>query len=130
MMRFATLVLIGLLMPLPSWAQQQTISAECTTKKTGLDGIRHSCDTQSDTIRAPADHVFNQNSLQGGETSGAGSTHYCEPVFGDFVEVIPETGIVQPTSLTLSAHARGPKRHLGGRGWVKCSYTVHLVKYR
>jgi hypothetical protein len=110
-------------------AQEQVITAECTTRPTGGDGVRHGCSSKRSEIRAPEGHVFVQNSLQGGLTSGAGSQRDCRFAWDNYIEVIPGTGITQPATLYLSAHARGPKGHFAGRGWAHCRYTVKITRY-
>lgn len=107
----------------------QTITAECTTKETGADGARHGCDSQVSRLTAPDGFVYAVNTAAGGETSGAGSEHSCSLGWADWVEIIPGSEIKQPRTVTLSSHARGPKGHLSGRGWAKCSYTIKLSKY-
>ena len=106
----------------------QSVSVECTTDATGLDGVRHDCNATPSVIRAPANFVFNQNTAKGGETSGNGDDHVCGLNFSDQIEVIPGTGITQPA--TTTAHARSPSGHASGRGWVNCTYTIELVKYK
>ena len=110
-------------------ATTQEIAAECTTKPTGLDGIRDTCDSAVTRITAPDNHVFAEKTLAGGETSGTGSEHECRLKWEDYIEVIPGKKIMQPRTVTLQAHARGPRGHLAGRGWAKCKYTVEVTKY-
>jgi hypothetical protein len=112
------------------FSQVQTITSECTTSPTGPDGARHGCDSDVSRVTAPDGYVFSQNSLQGGETSGAGSEHQCRPGWDDYVEIIPGSGITQPRTLTLQSHALGPKGYMTGRGWVKCAFTANIAKYR
>ncbi|WP_419655549.1 hypothetical protein [Desulfosarcina variabilis] len=108
----------------------QEIVAECTTKETGIDGVRHGCDSAITRITAADGHVFAEKTLKGGETSGSGSEHDCRLGWDDYVEVIPNTEIKQPRTITLQAHARSPKGHSSGRGWAKCKYTVEVAKYK
>lgn len=108
---------------------EQILTAECTTKATGGDGTRSACDSERSQIRAPANYVFVQNSLSGGEVSGNGSEHECLFGWDRFVEVIKGTGITQPTVFWIQAHARSPKGHFSGRGWAHCKYTVKLTRY-
>jgi len=108
----------------------QTIAADCTTDATAGNGVRHGCESNVSKLTAPDGFVFAEKTLTGGETSGAGSEHSCNLSWGDYMEVIPGTGIQQPRTVTLQAKARGPKGHFAGRGWAKCSYTVNLAKYK
>jgi hypothetical protein len=108
----------------------QTLSAECTTDATGGDGVRHSCDSASSILTAPAGFVFIQNGLQGGETSGTGDEHECRVAWSNFVEVIPGTGITQPRTFTLQAHAKSPSGYFKGRGWATCTYQLSLAGYQ
>jgi hypothetical protein len=118
--------------PSPAWAAPtpQTLSAECTTDATGGDGVRHDCDSQPSTLTAPAGFVFIQNGLTGGETSGNGDEHECRNGWSNFVEVLPGSGITQPRTFSLRAHARSPSGHWSGRGWSVCTYTLTLTQYQ
>jgi len=111
-------------------ATMQEIAAECTSKATGGDGTRNSCDSAVTRITAPDNHVFAEKTLAGGETSGSGSEHECRLKWEDYIEVIPGTKITQPRTVTLQAHARSPRGHFTGRGWAKCRYTVEVTKYK
>ncbi len=108
----------------------QIVTSECTTKATGGDGVRHGCVAKPSSVNAPADYVFAEKSLIGGKKSGAGSQHECIYSWDNYVEVIPDTGIKQPTKFTLYSKARSPKGHFKGRGWVECEYKFQLVKYK
>ena len=52
--------------------------------------------------------------------------------WGEYVEIIPGTGITLPTSFTVIVHARsdGGVWNSGVRGWIECSYDVQLVKFK
>ena len=136
--RFTTLFVMIISMitiPVVSFADNhitvQKISVECTTKATGFDGVRHSCMSEPSVLTAPKGHVFVENSLEVKEISGAGSLRKeerCIEKLSDYVEIIPDTGIKQPTRLELKAKARGPKGHGSGRGWAKCRVTINLVR--
>ena len=108
----------------------QQVSANCTTDATGGDGVRHDCDSPASIINAPPNFVFNEHSVAGGETSGNGDEHSCALKFSSYAEVVPGTGIVQPMTASLTAHARSPSGHWSGRGWESCTYTIALVKYK
>jgi len=111
-------------------AQMQTITAGCTTDATGGDGVRRACTTEMTRISAPDGHVFAERTLVGGKTSANGSEHDCRVGWDDFVEVIPGTKILQPRTITLQAHARSPRGHFSGRGWVACRYEVQMARYQ
>lgn len=111
-------------------AQQMTITAECTTEDTGGDGVRHDCQSSPSVGTAPEGFVFNQNEILLSKTSGNGDEHRCDFGWGDFKEVIPDTGITQPSTFTLSAFARSPSGHWAGRGWANCTATISLVKFK
>jgi hypothetical protein len=108
----------------------QEIAAECTTKGTNLNGTRESCDSEITRITAPENHVFSEKTLQGGETAGRGSEHECRLGWENYVEVVPGSEIYQPRTMTLQAHARSPRHHIGSRGLAKCRYTVKVTKYK
>lgn len=107
----------------------QILTAGCTTDATGGDGVRHGCDSPPTIITAPPGHVFIQNHVEGGETSGAGDEHSCGLIWSNYVEVLPNTGITQPRTATAKAHARGPSGHWAGRGWVSCEYKIRITRY-
>lgn len=108
----------------------QTIAAECVTKGTNLDGSRESCESQVTVLRAAENNVFVPNSVTGGEWSGAGSEHQCRIWFGDYVEVIPGSGIDAPTTVYAQSKSRSPKNNHGSRGWAKCKWTLSQSKYQ
>lgn len=114
----------------------QTITAGCTTDATGWNGVRHACDSAPSVVRAPAGFVFVKDGAMGpkgppgGKESANGSEHSCNFAWSDYVEVIAGTGIMQPQTFTLNAHARSPHGHASGRGWVKCRYDVTMTRYQ
>ena len=128
----AAVIIVALMIPGMLFADShetaQELSTQCTTKGTGGDGVRHWCDAPPDMLRAPAGHVLVEHSLRGGKVRGNGSVSRCFFDFGDFVEVIPGTGIMQPTSLKIYGHARSPGGRWSGRGWVECRYSVKMVR--
>ena len=111
----------------------QSVAAQCTTDSTGLNGVRHDCDSAPTVITAPAGFVFIKDGpkgLSGGKTSGNGSEHECRYEWSDLVEVVPGTGITQPRTFSLRAHARSPHGHSSGRGWVACQYQLTLTAFQ
>lgn len=108
----------------------QTVTSECTTDATGLDGVRHDCDSQPTIVTAPAGYVFIQNAVSGGETSGNGDEHACRTSWSEYVEVVQGTGITQPRTFSLQSHARSPSGHASGRGWSVCSYALLITQYK
>lgn len=112
-----------------AWAepvvQTVSVSAQCTTDKTGGDGVRHACDSERQTTTAPAGYVLAKETVSGGLTSGNGSEQECHVGWADPIDVIP--GVPQPRTITLVAHARSPKGHWAGRGWATCKFTVNMV---
>ena len=111
-------------------AEQMTITAECVTDPTEADGIRHACDSNPSIGKAPPGFVFNQNQMSVSVSSNATGEHYCRSGWTNFVEVLPGSGITQPTTFALSAHALGPSGHWAGPGWVKCTALLGLAKYK
>ena len=110
-----------------------SLTAECTTKGTDWDGSRNSCHSKAQCQNVPSGYVIVEKSVERKCTSCNGSesslAQSCRYSFGDFVEVIPGSGIEQPTQLCVSAHARSPRHHHGARGWAKCEFNVNYVKY-
>ena len=113
-------------------AQVQALTAECTTRQTGGDGARHRCTSDPQTIVAPEDHVLIENSLKIERLSRNGTGGYCSDhiEWGNYVEIIPGSGITQPTSLTVHVSARSPRGYWTGRGWIRCRFTVKMGKFR
>ena len=113
---------------LPGNAQStsQKITAECTTKATGMDGKRHGCSSKWSIITAPTGFVFAKDTFKGGKVSKSGSEHSCQTVWEGDREVVP--GVKQPTVLKIRAKARSPKGYNSGRGWVNCEFSVQLVR--
>lgn len=110
----------------------QTVAAECTTRPTGGDARRHSCNSAASVINAPDNFVFIKDGpkgLSGGEFSGRGSEHWCIYEWSNYVEIIPDSGIVAPRTFSLRAHARGPRDRFAGRGWSKCKYELSFTSY-
>lgn len=118
-------VLLGLAVAKAAAPQAVTVTAQCTTDSTGLDGRRAACDSQVQKVTAPDGYVLAKETAKGGLSSGNGSEQECRVRFTDNVEVIP--GLPQPRSIELQAHARSPKGHASGRGWAVCSYSVNMV---
>lgn len=132
-----TAALAAMLLAGQTWAAvpqaTQSVAAECTTDATGGDGVRHDCDSTPTAISAPRGFVFIKDGpmgLAGGKTSGNGSEHECRYEWGDYVEIVPGTGIVQPRTFTLTAHARSPSGHFSGRGWAACRFQLTLTAYQ
>lgn len=110
-----------------------SLTAECTTKGTDWDGSRNACHSKAQCQKVPSGYVVVKDSItrkcrscNGSESSLERSCRYS---FGDPVEVVPNTGIYQPTKVCVSAHARSPRHHHGARGWAKCEFSGKYVKY-
>lgn len=99
----------------------------CTTKATGCDGTRSSCYSNPQEHTVPSGYVLVEKSLDVIHESRNGSAYSCDVSFRDWIEVVPGTGIKQPTTIWMRAHARSPKGHCAGRGWMHCLYKVKRV---
>ncbi|RWB36654.1 MAG: hypothetical protein EOQ42_31445 [Mesorhizobium sp.] len=97
-----------------------TLKANCTSGATGGDGRRKSCYSPWQEYKTPGDFVIAERSKAIRMTSANGSANDCNNHFDGYVEVIPGTGIMQPTIFRLQAHARSPRGHWSGRGWTYC----------
>jgi hypothetical protein len=106
------------------------LRAECTTKETGWDGVRHSCQSGWDSVQAPENHVINRDTVTVTWESDAGSENDYDIVYDDWVEIIDGTGLKFPRTIRLRVSARGPKGHFGGRGWSKVRVNGNFVKYK
>ena len=139
MKRMFNFICVGLLILVPttSWTEEpviQTLTTECTTKGTSVTGRRRSCESDPGTIRAPENYVFLKDELKVRESSKSGGGPDCreEMSWGEYVEVLPGTGIKLPTSFTVIVHARSPggMGNIGSRGWIKCSYKVPMTNFK
>ena len=106
----------------------QRIAAECTTKETGSDGVRHGCYSKWTKLTAPAGYVINKEKSAVRMVSMSGSEYDCHQSFDGDVEVIKDTDLYQPTITQIRAKARSPKGYLSGRGWAKCVAEVTFTK--
>lgn len=130
------IIILSTCIPISSQAEEplknratQTITAECTTEATGVDGVRNDCLSKKSIITAPDNFVFIQNGIEGGEISGNGDNHGCRFEWGQMTEVVKGSGITPPKTFSLEAYARSPSGHLSGRGWASCSYTLSMTAY-
>ncbi|MBM4433174.1 MAG: hypothetical protein FJ025_04165 [Chloroflexi bacterium] len=106
------------------------IWAECTTKETGGDGVRHSCESGWDTNTAPDGHVINRDTVKVEWHSQAGSENDYDLVYDDWVEIVPGTNLKFPRTIKVRTSARGPKGLWAGRGWSKIKVIGEYVKYK
>jgi hypothetical protein len=104
--------------------------AECMTKETGGDGIRHDSWSEWEKVTAPENHVINNNpqKLHYEWLSAYGSENYHEEIFEDWVDVVP--GLQFPRTFKFRVYARGPKGHFSGRGWSKLKISGEFAKYK
>jgi len=105
------------------------ISAQCETKETGIDGVRHSCRSDWDILTAPDNHVINRDTVKVSWQHGRGSENKYDLAYDDWVEIIPGTGLKFPRTIKLRAIARGPKGRFAGSGLSKLSVEGDFVKY-
>lgn len=110
-----------------------TLTAECTTKGTDWDGSRNSCHSREQCQAVPEGFVIAEKSVERSCSSCNGSEssveQSCRFRFDNYVEILPGSGIKQPTRICVSAHARSPRHHRGSRGWAKCTFSGHYVKF-
>ena len=107
-----------------------SLSAECTTQETGCDGVRHGCQSGLSKNKLPSGYVYVVSKFEKWCNSCAGSENDCSHWWEDWVEIIPGSGITQPTSIVVQASARGPRGNCAGRGWSKCGYKAPYTKYK
>lgn len=110
------------------------LKAECTTKGTDWDGSRNSCHTKEQCQAVPNGFVIVEDKISRKCTSCNGSENSvqksCRYTIGGLVELLPDSGIMEPTTICVSAHARSPRHNHGPRGWAKCEFTATYVKYK
>lgn len=106
------------------------LTCECTTKETGGDGVRHSCESNWDRNTAPENHVINKEKVNVEWLSQAGSENSYDMSWDDWVEIVPGTGLEFPRTVNVRVRARGPKGRFSGRGWSKIKVTGDYVKYK
>ena len=107
-----------------------SISSEVTTKETGTDGVRHSADSEWTVFTVPANCAINEKKTVVNELSAAGSEHDVTVEYADYVEIAPGTDIKQPRTIKVKTHARGPKGHNSGRGWMKVRVHFEYVQFK
>lgn len=108
----------------PQVALDRTIKASCKTAKTGLDGVRDSCDDLQ-TFIAPNGYVIDRSSLAYAGGSHGGSEHICTPTWDR--DILTTRGTNEPTVLRLAVHARSAKGNGASAGHQDCSYAFKLV---
>ncbi len=106
-----------------------SLNSECTTDGTNYKGERKSCDTAHSTFTVPDGYVINEKLLKWSIYNAAGSERDCHYELSNYVEVIPDSGLVQPRTLTYWSHARSPRGHDSGRGWIGCNFSGVYVPY-
>lgn len=108
----------------------QKIRTEVVTKGTGYDGTRESETTDWTEFTAPSGYVIVEKEVKIEYSSKAGSENRVDVEYDNWVEVVPGTGIKQPTKIRVRSHARSPKHKRGARGWTKATVIVRMVKYQ
>ena len=105
----------------------------CTTKGTEVSGKRHACETTRSTFTAPTGFVIVKDAISWELIEKNGSEYNCGFEWGNSVEIIEDTGIYLPRTLTYWAKARSPERkfvkNVGSRGWVNCKFSGYYVRY-
>jgi hypothetical protein len=106
------------------------IASEVTTESTDLDGSRHTAYSDWTSVTAPDGFVINniQGQVKVEWISDNGSENDVQIIYGDYVEIIPGTGIQLPRSVKVQTYARSPKGPLAGRGWSKVKVTGTYTK--
>ena len=107
-----------------------SLKAECTTKETGIDGVRHGCTSDWDQITAPAGYVINRDTIKVNWSHQMGSENSYSIVYDDWVEILPGSGLKAPRTIKMRVRARGPKGPLSGRGQSKISISGDFAKYK
>lgn len=102
--------------------------SDCKTKGTSAFGDPDRCNDQ-DCFTAPSGFVIVQNKTKV-DTSGRGEPRCSLPQYENLVEVIPGTGITQPTKVCVSARGKSEPGMgcIGCTGTVTCSVTGEIVK--
>ena len=120
------------LLPATAWAEElkNTISSEVSTGTTGYDGVRKSKDSDWTVFTVPANYVINKDKTKVNVISERGSEHTYKVEYADFVQIIPDTDLKQPTTIKVMTHARSAKGAGGGGGGMKLSLDVYYVKYK
>jgi hypothetical protein len=125
------------------------ITLETITEATGGDGVRHSNESDWQSVTAPDGYYFNTNDIltQGSleidfnsdgtaplyndfikitalSINGSENKYYMEG--SDYVTVIP--GITFPSTLKFKVYALGPTGHWTGRGWTTVQTQINYSK--
>ncbi len=105
------------------------IASEVSTGPTSGTGERVSKDSDWTVIKVPAGHVINKGKTNVDVISARGSEHTYEIDYADYVEIIPGTAIMMPTTIKVRTHARSDHGLGGGGGGMKVKVTFFYVKY-
>lgn len=109
---------------------KNTVSSEVSTGTTGSNGVRKSKDSDWTVWTVPANYVINKDKTKVNIISERGSEHTYKVEYTDFVQIIPDTDLKQPTTIRIMTHARSAKGAGGGGGGMKIAVDVYYVKYK
>jgi hypothetical protein len=104
------------------------VKADCTTGPTHFDGSRQDITCQQ-CYAATKGYVIVQNAT-GSRIVGGFNERTCSTSFSDFVEVLPGSGITQPTKACTIGFARSPggMGNAGARASVECELSGQISR--
>ena len=108
----------------------QTIASEAVTRQTESNGKRHSNTSGWTRFKAPDGMAINRDATMVRILNQYGSEHTYKVQYGDFVEVVPGSGIVAPTMVEVQTHARSAKGLAANRGVMKIEVDVTMTRFR
>ena len=106
------------------------IASEVSTGTSSADGTRQSKDSDWTKFPVPDGFIINKDKTSVAVISERGSEHTYAVEYEDYVEIIPDTNILQPTTIKAKTHARSDRGSGGGGGGMKIKVTFYYVKYR
>lgn len=106
------------------------IASEVSTGTSSFDGTRDSKDSDWTAFTVPGDYAINKDKTQVAVISEMGSEHSYTLDYGDYVEVVPGTGIKMPQTIKVMTHARSSTGSFGGKGSEKVKVTFFYVRFR
>lgn len=106
------------------------IASEVTTRTTSGTGARRSKDSDWTEFEVPDGWAIVEGETVVHIISARGSEHSYVLQYDDETEVVPGTGIMQPTTIRLKTHARSSRGHFGGSGSMKVKVEFVYVQFR
>ena len=106
------------------------ISSEVTTGTTSGSGARVNKDSDWAEFTVPDNYGIIENETVVEIISARGSEHSYKLEYANEVEIVPRTGIKQPTTIRVQTHARSSRGHFAGSGSMKVKIDFVYVQFK